>query len=315
MAKPRQEEHPVEELDRELAAERAGDIKFAAGPDRNWSIWRKIHWVQGKLAAIPKDAELEVGRGRRVPVLSHNALVAAVRPMLDQAGLVLLSTVIDYEVEVQLVQKSGGETYSAFFHKLRKHYTLVNVDGGLDEVYEFDGYGTAITPTDKGYGAAESYCKKYALRSLFLVETDDDPDVGENVEVAAPQARAPQAAAPPQQRRQQPAREPAERPAVQTATHPAALEVPHEAWVDVADKWHDRGTISDAQLGRLFAIARGEGGWQSGDDVEAVVKHHLGIDSMHSIPWGKPYDALVEIFRQFGPSHDDGPGYDDDGPY
>jgi hypothetical protein len=69
------------------------------------------------------------------------------------------------------VQKANGDTYSAYFHKLRKHYTLVNVDGP-EERFEFDGYGTAVTPTDKGYGAAESYSKKYALRSLFLIETD-----------------------------------------------------------------------------------------------------------------------------------------------
>jgi hypothetical protein len=198
------------------------------------------------------------------------------------------------------VQKANGDTYSAYFHKLRKHYTLVNVDGP-EERFEFDGYGTAVTPTDKGYGAAESYSKKYALRSLFLIETDDDPDAGgENVNIATPQARASTGA---------PARVPrpaaaAEQPAIQTTAHPAAVEIPDEAWREVANLWHDRGTISDKQLGRLFAIARSEGGWQSGDLVEEVVKHHLGIESMHAIPWGKPYDALVEIFRGFPPAQD-----------
>jgi hypothetical protein len=92
--------------------------------------------------------------------------------------------------------------------------------------FEFDGYGTAVTPTDKGYGAAESYSKKYALRSLFLIETDDDPDAGgENVNIATPQARASTGA---------PARVPrpaaaAEQPAIQTTAHPAAVEIPPAA--------------------------------------------------------------------------------------
>lgn len=294
-AKPKEERLPVDDLDDEIAADQDGGIKLVADPDRIWSIWKKIHWIQGKLTAIPKDAQLNVGGNKMVPVLSHNALVGAVRPMLDQAGLVLLSTVTDYEVDIQIVQNKQGETYSAYFHKLRKHYTLVNVDAP-DEKFEFDGYGTAVTPTDKGYGAAESYCKKYALRSLFLIETDDDPDVGENVTIAEPKAK-------PAPRAQPQHSTPAAQPDIQTSVHPAAVEIPHEAWREVADKWHDHGTLSDAQLGRLFAIARTEGGW-SDSLVEEVVKHNLGIESMHAIPWGKPYDALVEIFKTFSPVQD-----------
>jgi hypothetical protein len=69
--KPKKERLPVDELDDELAADKAGDIKLVAGPDRAWSLWKKIHWIQGNLDAIPKDAELQVGQGRAVPVLSH----------------------------------------------------------------------------------------------------------------------------------------------------------------------------------------------------------------------------------------------------
>jgi hypothetical protein len=153
---------PVDELDEELAKDRIEEDEVSdERPQRTWSLWKKIHWIQGKLKAIPKDATLDVGGGRQVPVLSHNAMVARIRPML---------------------------TKSAYFHKLKKHYTLVNVDGP-EERFEFDGYGTSMSFSDKGYGAAESYCKKYALRSLFLIETEDDPDLLENLKIQEPQSR------------------------------------------------------------------------------------------------------------------------------
>jgi hypothetical protein len=229
--------------------------------------------------------------------------------MLDQAGLVLLSTVTEYEVDIQLVQKANGDTYSAFFHKLRKHFTLVNVDG--EDSYEFDGYGTAVTPTDKGYGSAESYCKKYAIRSLFLVETDDDPDVGENVTIAEPRAK-PTAAARPQ--RDYDDDKMYGKPVVidlQVSDHPAGLDISHEAWVSVMERWSDGKTISVAQIKRLYTIA-GNKGWPD-QAVADVVKHKLPIESMKEIPMDA-YDAVCQIFSSFPPTARE-PGEDNEPPF
>ena len=69
-------------------------------------------------------------------------------------------------------------------------------------------------------------------------------------------------------------------------------------WNAVIEVWHDKGAISDGQRRRLFAIAA-ENGWQ-GEDVSAIIHHHLGSGTSE-LPWGKPYDAVVEIFNTCEP--------------
>jgi hypothetical protein len=297
---------PVDELDEELAKDRIEEDEVSdERPQRTWSLWKKIHWIQGKLKAIPKDATLDVGGGRQVPVLSHNAMVARIRPMFDDVGLVLLSTVTDYEMEIQIVQKANGQTKSAYFHKLKKHYTLVNVDGP-EERFEFDGYGTSMSFSDKGYGAAESYCKKYALRSLFLIETEDDPDLLENLKIQEPQSR---------QRR--PKGEDGQEKmygkpvaiSLQKSDHPAGQNILYEAWVAVSERWSDGKKITVPQIKRLYTIA-GKNGWND-QAVATVTKHKLGIESMKDVPMDA-YDALCSIFESFDPTTGE-PG-EDDGP-
>jgi hypothetical protein len=63
-------------------------------------------------------------------------------------------------------------------------------------------------------------------------------------------------------------------------------------WQAVSDAWHDKGNVSDKQLGRLFALARKNGNDEGA--VRAAINDNLGV-KVESIPWGKPYDLIVEI--------------------
>lgn len=70
------------------------------------------------------------------------------------------------------------------------------------------------------------------------------------------------------------------------------------SWQRARDTWHEKGTISEPQLKRLYAIAMSNG-W-SADQVKDAVKAALG-GSPSELPWGDPYDAVVGIFEVHTP--------------
>lgn len=65
-----------------------------------------------------------------------------------------------------------------------------------------------------------------------------------------------------------------------------------------SDRWHNRGTVSEAQKKRMFAIAY-EAGWKS-EDVVRFLEEQFGVEP-EGMPWGDPYDAVVGIFESFAP--------------
>lgn len=72
-----------------------------------------------------------------------------------------------------------------------------------------------------------------------------------------------------------------------------------KAWDEIAAKWHSKGVISEKQLGRLYAMAKGNG-WTDAK-VKALVSEWLEVD-MEQIPWGDTYNLLVTWFTENKPS-------------
>lgn len=69
-------------------------------------------------------------------------------------------------------------------------------------------------------------------------------------------------------------------------------------WDEVRNLWHDKGTISEKQQKRLFGIAY-DNGWSSGQIVDAL-QSGLGV-APEGLPWGDPYNKVVEIFKSLQP--------------
>lgn len=66
-------------------------------------------------------------------------------------------------------------------------------------------------------------------------------------------------------------------------------------WEAVKNKWHDRGTISAAQEGRLFAIAK-KHGWDEQAVRDEIAKGLVGA-AVSEIPWGDSYNLTVALFE------------------
>ena len=94
--------------------------------------------------------------------VSHDAVVAKMRPALIKQGILFASWVQEVKVNGNRVELTLG-------------YKFINTDNPTDLI-EGSSFGFGIDPQDKGPGKAMSYAKKYALLQAMLLETGDDPE-------------------------------------------------------------------------------------------------------------------------------------------
>lgn len=125
-------------------------------PKRN--LHQRLHAVMGEVDYIQKEKKA----GMQYRIVSHDAVTAAVRPVLVKHG------VIYYPVHMDRSQ-DGNRT------EITLTVRFANIDEPSDHIDVLTaGYG--IDPQDKGPGKAISYAVKYALLKALGLETGDDPD-------------------------------------------------------------------------------------------------------------------------------------------
>jgi hypothetical protein len=95
-------------------------------------------------------------------IVSHDAVTAKVRPILQGHGIVY------YPRDLNVIQ-NGNRTEAVF--KVR----FENIDDRTDFI-DVDTMGYGVDPQDKGPGKAISYGVKYALLKVLGLETGDDPE-------------------------------------------------------------------------------------------------------------------------------------------
>ncbi len=105
----------------------------------------------------------EKKQGMNYSIVSHDAVTAKVRPILQAHGVV-------YYPRNMVVQQNGNRTEAMFDVRFE------NVDDRTDHI-DVATFGYGVDPQDKGPGKAMSYGVKYALLKVLGLETGDDPDV------------------------------------------------------------------------------------------------------------------------------------------
>ena len=287
------------------------------------ALSQRLWAAQGNVSMVEKDG---FNKGLGKPYTSHDAYMEAARPILNEQGVIAvfnqLTCVVgkgSILVECELVLMSSDDKTDFISVKAYHLQPAMGKDKQTKEPYF----------TGKEMGAAYSYCAKYLIaKSLMMSSGEDlDDDGGEKpASKAPPKPKRPKAkAAPPKKAT------PKKAAKKRTPSPPPAEDeddgeeyeaiIPEEAWDDVRELWHTRGTISEPQAKRLFAISRNEGGWE-GDAMKAELEAGLGV-GLDDLPWGDPYNAVVDIFTNYTPdggtpdesgSNED-EGVDDDIPF
>lgn len=122
------------------------------------NIAQRINAAMAEVDYIQKEKK----QGMNYSIVSHDAVTAKVRPILQGHGIVY------YPRDLNVIQ-NGNRTEAVF--KVR----FENIDDRTDFI-DVDTMGYGVDPQDKGPGKAISYGVKYALLKVLGLETGDDPD-------------------------------------------------------------------------------------------------------------------------------------------
>lgn len=137
----------------------APDPAVVGKHDAGLNVEQRLLNVMAELSYVQRDrtAPKEIGG---FSFVSHDAVTAAVRPLLVKHGVLAVPTVVDH-------LREGNQT------TLIVEIAFINTDNPDDRcVVRSVGYG--IDKQDKGPGKAYSYAVKYALLKTFSLETGDD---------------------------------------------------------------------------------------------------------------------------------------------
>ena len=143
------------------------------------NIYQRILAVMGDLNYVQKGEKTVNNQYRFV---SHDAVSAAVHPLLVRHGIAVIPRVVRWA-------QDGNRT------AVDVEVDFVNVDTP-DDRFTVPCFGYGIDPQDKGPGKAVSYATKYAMLKTLVLETGDDPEkdnidhVGAGAQATADKAKA-----------------------------------------------------------------------------------------------------------------------------
>lgn len=168
------------------------------------TVYEKILAVMSSVSYLNKDGFVETGKGKGYKALTDEKVLAAVRPALVAAGLVILPVKMEQQRTDEQVKAYDGSTKTNRITDVSVTYRIINVSNP-DDFVEVVSSGTGVDTQDKGIGKAMTYAKKYAILNSFLIPSGEDTDqissdkYTEQLMGAAP-AQAPAQASAPEQK-------------------------------------------------------------------------------------------------------------------
>jgi len=135
------------------------------------NIYQRIHAVMQEVGYVQKDATVEAGGGRSYKGVSHDAVVAALRPAMVKHGIVLHVT----QIEEKAVEGQTARGYPKIRYEAWYEIALVNIDSPDDRaVYRMHAH--AEDGGDKAPGKSVSYAVKTVLLKAFDLETGENDE-------------------------------------------------------------------------------------------------------------------------------------------
>lgn len=139
------------------------------------TVYQKILSVMGSVGYLNKDGFVETGKGKGYKALTDEKVLAAVRPALVSAGLVMLPVKMEQKRTDEQVEGYDGKMKTNRVTDVSVTYRIINAENP-DDFVEVVSSGTGVDTQDKGIGKAMTYAKKYAILNSFLIPSGDDTD-------------------------------------------------------------------------------------------------------------------------------------------
>lgn len=139
------------------------------------TVYEKILAVMSAVNYLSKNGFVETGKGKGYKALTDEKVLAAVRPALVAAGLVILPVKMEQQRTDEQVKAYDGSTKTNRITDVSVTYRIINVSNP-DDFVEVVSSGTGVDTQDKGIGKAMTYAKKYAILNSFLIPSGEDTD-------------------------------------------------------------------------------------------------------------------------------------------
>jgi hypothetical protein len=144
-----------------------GPTEYVEGYDTSKrSIFQKIANVMGGLDRVPKSG---YNKKFEYYYVTESDVVGAVRPLMAKEGLVMMPSIKSYQ------QSDLATKYSTMYMGTIEIEWIVR-DTESYEMIKFTMIGKGTDNLEKDIYKAISGNKKYALISLFLIDSGDDPE-------------------------------------------------------------------------------------------------------------------------------------------
>lgn len=133
--------------------------RFASLSQPGPNLFQRILRVMEDVSYVQKE---EKKVNNQYTFVSHDAVIAKLRPALIKHGIVVVPTVLEFK-------QDGNTTVVSY------RVSFINAENPADFI-QVDTLGYGVDPQDKGPGKAMSYAYKYAMLKMFCLETGDDPE-------------------------------------------------------------------------------------------------------------------------------------------
>lgn len=138
--------------------------------DMSLNIYQRISNVMKEVRYIQKNASIN-GGGASYKAVTHDEVVANVRPALIEHGIMMFPNLIYSEV----IDGKTATGKAKIRYQAAYEINFVNIDDGADRVtIVIESH--ADDNGDKAPGKALSYATKYAILKLFCIETGENDE-------------------------------------------------------------------------------------------------------------------------------------------
>jgi len=139
----------------------------------------KIQKVSDAIKGIEKD--MTVGSGNySYKAVSDTMVTLRVKEAEKENGIISIpikQELVHSEIlRVNKKQKNSSETVEAIQYVDVVKMTLRIYDIDSDDFIDVESFGRGLDSSDKGFGKASTYARKYALLNAYKIATGEDPD-------------------------------------------------------------------------------------------------------------------------------------------
>lgn len=144
--------------------------------ERKSTIYTKIQSISNEIRGIEKD--MTVGEGYNAyKAVSDMSVILRVKEAEAKYGLLSIpckQELVDSKI-VDNTSNLGCNAGVVYVDTIKMTTKIIDLDNPSDFI-EIESYGRGVDSSDKGFGKASTYARKYALLNAYKIATGADPD-------------------------------------------------------------------------------------------------------------------------------------------